>query len=55
MNAMISFSNDWTVFFTRPISGTIMALALLTMALPLVGMLRQRRAEASGALKPAAH
>lgn len=54
MNAMISYSNDWTVFFTRPISGTIMALALLTMALPLVGMLRERRAEASGALKPAA-
>lgn len=54
MNAMISYSNDWTVFFTRPISGTIMALALLTLALPLVGMLRERRAEASGALKPAA-
>ncbi|MER2267738.1 tripartite tricarboxylate transporter permease [Methylobacterium oxalidis] len=54
MNAMISFSNDWTVFFTRPISGTIMALALVTMALPLVGMLRVRRAEASRALKPAA-
>ena len=54
MNAMISYSNDWTVFFTRPISGTIMALALLTLALPLVGMLRERRAEASGALKPVA-
>jgi putative tricarboxylic transport membrane protein len=54
MNAMISYSNDWTVFFTRPISGTIMALALLTLALPLVGMLRERRAGASGALKPAA-
>ena len=54
MNAMISYSNDWTVFFTRPISGTIMALALLTLALPLVGMLRERRAVASGALKPAA-
>lgn len=54
MNAMISYSNDWTVFFTRPISGTIMALALLTLALPLVGLLRERRAEASGALKPAA-
>lgn len=54
MNAMISYSNDWTVFFTRPISGTIMALALLTLALPLVGLLRERRAEASGALKPVA-
>ncbi|MFY9294811.1 MAG: tripartite tricarboxylate transporter permease [Methylorubrum rhodinum] len=54
MNAMISYSNDWTVFFTRPISGTIMALTLLTLALPLVGLLRERRAEAAGALKPAA-
>src|SRR5215470_9577922 len=28
MNTMISFSNDWTVFFTRPISGTIVVLLL---------------------------
>ena len=26
MTTMISFSNDWTVFFTRPISGAIMAM-----------------------------
>ena len=24
MNSMISFGNDWTVFFTRPIAGTVM-------------------------------
>ena len=29
MNTMISFSNDWTVFFTRPISGTIVALTVI--------------------------
>ena len=26
MNSMISFGNDWTVFFTRPIAGTVMVL-----------------------------
>ena len=28
MNSMISFSNDWTVFFTRPISGSIVAFTV---------------------------
>ncbi len=48
MNAMISFRNDWTVFFTRPISGTIMALVVLTLLLPVIAGLRARRAGASG-------
>jgi putative tricarboxylic transport membrane protein len=43
MNAMISHGNDWTVFFTRPISGAVMVLTLLTLALPLIAMLRERR------------
>lgn len=42
MNSMISFSNDWTVFFTRPIAGTVMALALATLLLPFAGLLRKR-------------
>lgn len=46
MNSMISFSNDWTVFFTRPIAGTVMALALATLLLPLAGLVRDRRAAA---------
>jgi putative tricarboxylic transport membrane protein len=45
MNSMISFQNDWTVFFTRPISGTLMALVVLTLLLPLYGHLRGRRAD----------
>jgi putative tricarboxylic transport membrane protein len=49
MNSMISFSNDWTVFFTRPISGTIMALAILTLLLPVIGMIRDRRAASTPA------
>lgn len=36
LNAMISFGNDWTVFFTRPISGTIMALTVLVLLLPFL-------------------
>lgn len=42
MNSMISFSNDWTVFFTRPISGTIMAVIAATLLLPFVSALRAR-------------
>ena len=34
MNTMISFSGDWTVFFTRPISGTIVAFTVIVLLLP---------------------
>jgi putative tricarboxylic transport membrane protein len=43
MNAMISFSNDWTVFFTRPISGTIVALTIVVLLLPFLQQLLRRR------------
>jgi putative tricarboxylic transport membrane protein len=33
---MISFGNDWTVFFTRPISGTVMACTAIILALPFL-------------------
>jgi putative tricarboxylic transport membrane protein len=42
MTTMISFGNDWTVFFTRPISGTIMAIAIATLLLPLYRQYRKR-------------
>ncbi len=45
MNAMISFGNDWTIFFTRPISGTIMVGVILTLLLPFVGRKRRARAD----------
>ncbi len=35
MTTMVSYDNDWTVFFTRPISGTILALAAAGLAWPL--------------------
>jgi putative tricarboxylic transport membrane protein len=37
MNSMISFQNDWTIFFTRPISGVVMVFIVLTLMLPLFG------------------
>ncbi|MGE3679963.1 MAG: tripartite tricarboxylate transporter permease [Burkholderiales bacterium] len=43
MTTMISFGNDWTVFFTRPVSGTVMALAILTLVFPLLSMLWRAR------------
>jgi len=36
MTTMISFGNDWTVFFTRPISGTVMAFVILTLVFPVL-------------------
>ena len=36
MNSMISFGNDWTVFFTRPISGFVMVCTALILALPFL-------------------
>ena len=43
MNSMISFGNDWTVFFTRPISGVIMAFTLITLMLPVIARVRGKR------------
>jgi len=42
MNSMISFGNDWTVFFTRPISGTVMVFVILMLLLPFVQKWRAR-------------
>ncbi len=47
MNAMISFSDDWTVFFTRPIAGTIMAFTFLMLLLPFVQQWRDKRVAAA--------
>jgi putative tricarboxylic transport membrane protein len=43
MTTMISFDNDWTVFFTRPVSGVVMVLALVALVLPMVRQLGRRR------------
>jgi putative tricarboxylic transport membrane protein len=43
MTTMISFKNDWTVFFCRPISGIIMALTVIALILPLLRRFRDIR------------
>ena len=47
MTTMVSFDNDWTVFFTRPISGTILALAIAGLAWPVARAAYQRFRKAS--------
>ena len=42
MTSMISFGNDWTVFFTRPIAGVIMTLAIITLLWPMLKRTRER-------------
>jgi putative tricarboxylic transport membrane protein len=43
MTSMISYQNDWTIFFTRPISGVVMAMVAIALLFPLVRQRRQRR------------
>lgn len=43
LNSMISFGNDWTVFFTRPISGTVMVFTIVMLLLPFVQQWREKR------------
>lgn len=43
MTTMISFGNDWTVFFTRPVAGTVMALSLAALGIPAIRHLKARR------------
>jgi len=40
MTTMISFQNDWTIFFRRPISGTVMALTVVALFIPLFKSVR---------------
>jgi putative tricarboxylic transport membrane protein len=46
MISMISYQGDWTVYFTRPIAGTIMALSLLALAYPLMRHVSHQRRSA---------
>jgi len=43
MTSMISYQNDWTVFFTRPISGTVMVFVAIALVYPLARHVRQER------------
>jgi putative tricarboxylic transport membrane protein len=48
MTTMVSFDNDWTVFFRRPISATILALSLLGLAWPVIRVMLANRKAAHG-------
>jgi putative tricarboxylic transport membrane protein len=49
MTSMIAYQNDWTIFFTRPISSVVMAFTALALAWPLYRHLRAvLRAKRSG-------
>jgi putative tricarboxylic transport membrane protein len=43
MTSMLSYQGDWTVFFTRPIAGTIMLLVIASLVYPLLRHLHRRR------------
>jgi putative tricarboxylic transport membrane protein len=38
---MISFQNDWTIFFQRPVSGTVMLLAAIALGVPVIKAWRE--------------
>ena len=43
--AMLIQRGDWTVFFSRPISGTLLVLALILLVISVLPMIRKRREE----------
>jgi putative tricarboxylic transport membrane protein len=43
MTTMISFQNDWTIFFRRPISGIMIAAAVIALFLPMMQKYRAVR------------
>ncbi len=40
MTSMIAYQNDWTVFFTRPISGIVMAFTAIALVYPMIRHVR---------------
>lgn len=45
IQSMVSYNNDWTVFFRHPISGTLIVLALFALAYPVVRDVLLRRSK----------
>jgi putative tricarboxylic transport membrane protein len=44
LTSMISYQDDWTIFFTRPVSCAVLLLAVVALLFPLYGHLRRRHA-----------
>ncbi len=53
LRSMIRYDDDWTIFFRRPLSCTLLGIALLAFVYPLVVRFRQRRAPVSAAPRDA--
>jgi len=49
MQTMISYHNDWTMFFSQPMSGTLMAVSLAALFYPLLRHLVAKRRQARAA------
>ena len=49
MQTMISYHNDWTVFFSGGLSGSLMALSVVALAYPLLRYLLEKRRHAATA------
>jgi putative tricarboxylic transport membrane protein len=43
LTSMISYQNDWTIFFTRPWSGVAMVLSIIALVYPLIRHARHKR------------
>jgi len=43
VTTMVSFNNDWTVFFTRPVSGILMVMACFALVFPLLRHVLEQR------------
>lgn len=46
MTTMLSFDNDWTVLFSRPVSGSVMVLAVVALVYPMWRHWRQQHSAA---------
>jgi putative tricarboxylic transport membrane protein len=44
MTTLISYQNDWTIFFTRPVSGIILVLSIIALIFPFLRTVWSRRA-----------
>ena len=47
MTTLISYQNDWTVFFKRPVSGVILVLSIIALVFPLIRTMWGRRGRAA--------
>jgi putative tricarboxylic transport membrane protein len=48
MTTLISYQNDWTVFFTRPVSGVILVLSIIALVFPFLRSVWGRRRALKG-------